>query len=494
MASLSETPDEGPTVIVIPVQLRSRGSLREANFRFLLDYYARRVPALIIVEQTNPDRPTPIREMTERFRPVAHYLDVPITSELVHKCRLVNAGAVHAFGELGARYVWQIDADIFINPVPVIRNLAILNSVAVPVVKPFLHFARLSAGTSRDILDQDRARIDDYDPPQPSDYSVQFETLVGPGSMVFSRHAYDVSGGMDETYSGWGWEDIDFAERLASALPVHTLPFRAVHLHHEEDRQRSESNANHYFNTHRKHLPPAEKARILAHTAFWNLLRKICVIHLAGNSTAYRFEQILASHPETTHFPDFLANAELSRMHLPDVANGVVERLAETLGTVSTHSASIVLRFPFEEAGDTLLEILVAAGFRIILLSDPDFGSSFLEENPGWIPALLRNDISREEISEPIRTGVDSCRLRRRRFLKTLSHVATSYRHGLEEIAVEIEVDRYFRDPGARAELSERLRLFLGWDAPWPDLPSDPFNESSDLAQASERLRSLGLA
>ncbi|MCG8601152.1 MAG: galactosyltransferase-related protein, partial [Verrucomicrobiales bacterium] len=58
--------------------------------------------------------------------------------------------------------------------------------------------------------------VDSYDPPSPNDLTIGIESLVGPGSMIFSRHAFESTGGMDENYSGWGWEDIDFAERLSA--------------------------------------------------------------------------------------------------------------------------------------------------------------------------------------------------------------------------------------------------------------------------------------
>lgn len=473
-AALAAEPDAGQTVLVIPVQIRTRGSLREANLKFLLSFYATRVPALIVVEQILPGLQSPLKELAGALAPTVHYLDLAIESEMVQKCRLVNIGACYAFEALNARYVWQVDADIFIHPLPVIRNLSILNSVAVPVIKPFLHFARLSAEASLEILHLSNAMADAYEPPSPSDDSIQFETLVGPGSMIFSQHAFALSGGMDESYSGWGWEDIEFAERLAADLPVHTFPFRAVHLFHEEDRQRNEGNAALFFQTHRQHLPPAEKARILAHTSFWNLLRKTCLIHLFGDLRARNFEEFFANHPETTHCFDLLDLRELQRAHLPDAADGIIERLAEALGEARTPCASIAMRFPFGDAGETILKILVASGFRLVLLSWTDTLCAYLEDRPELVTRVSNGALSASD-RLAIEDDVNSLKLLRRRFLKMLSAVAATYRLGIEELAIEPRLSTLEEGFG-RIDFEE-IRRFIGFDRPYPEWSATELGE-----------------
>lgn len=463
-AALAAAPDTGTTVLVIPVQLRTRGSLREANLKFLLSFYAKRVPALVVVEQILPGRRSSLKELTGSFAPTVHYLNLEVESDLIQKCRLVNIGARYAFDSLDARYVWQVDADIFVHSLPVIRNLSILNSVSVPVIKPFLHFARLSAEASLEILHLSDALADAYEPPSPSDDSIQFETLVGPGSMIFSRYAFSHSGGMDESYSGWGWEDIEFAERLAADLPVHTFPFRAVHLFHEEDRQRNEENASLFFQTHRQHLPPAEKARILAHTSFWNLLRKTCLIHLFGDFRARIFEEFFANHPETTHCFDLLDLGDLQRAHLPDAADGIIEHLAEALGEARTPCASIAIKFPFGEAGETILKILIASGFRIVFLSWEDSLCAYLEDRPELVARISNSALSASD-RLAIQEDVNSLKLLRRRFLKMLSTVAATYRLGIEDIAIEPSLGTLGEGYG-RIDIEE-IRRFLGFEKPY---------------------------
>jgi len=489
-AALAAEPDAGITAIVIPVLLRTRGSLREANLKFLISYYEMRVPALVIVEQLQPGEKTHLKSFVEAHSPTAHYLQDEIESELVHKCRLVNLGARYAIETLNARYIWQVDADILIHPVPVLRNLAILNSVKVPVVKPFLHFARLSAKESQEILHLTRSLAENYDPPSPLDYTTQFETLVGPGSMIFSRHAFTTTGGMDESYSGWGWEDIEFAERLSATLPVHTFPFRAVHLFHEEDRRRNEGNAELFFKTHRKHLSPTEKARVLAHTSFWNTLRKTCLIHFFGDTRAIAFEESFAAHPETTHFFNLFDQSDLQRAYLPEVAGSVVERIAEALGSAQTSCASMALRFPLGDSAETLLKILVASGFRLVILNWPDPLEVYLEDRPELVSRVFNNALC-ATARIAIQEDVESMKLLRRRFLKMLSTVASSYHLGLEEIAIEPDLDP--DSDWDRHIAFDQVRKFLDLERPYNrDLGTNPiksFRPDDRIVEAARLLR-----
>lgn len=56
-----------------------------------------------------------------------------------------------------------------------------------------------------------------------------------PGVLALTRAAWDVAGGMDERFSGWGYEDTEFLSRLAHTVPGGTmgpcgLPLRELYV------------------------------------------------------------------------------------------------------------------------------------------------------------------------------------------------------------------------------------------------------------------------
>lgn len=56
------------------------------------------------------------------------------------------------------------------------------------------------------------------------------------GAAAISRSCFEQLGGFDEEYRGWGYEDLDFAQRAAALWPLRRVDGLARHLWHGERR------------------------------------------------------------------------------------------------------------------------------------------------------------------------------------------------------------------------------------------------------------------
>lgn len=69
------------------------------------------------------------------------------------------------------------------------------------------------------------------------------QEIMGSGSMgcvAIRRDCFNAAGGFDEGYLGWGYEDLDFANRCDKLWPNRRIPGPAYHLWHG-DRRRDDS-------------------------------------------------------------------------------------------------------------------------------------------------------------------------------------------------------------------------------------------------------------
>lgn len=103
---------------------------------------------------------------------------------------------------------------------------------------PYIHYYNLSVDFTKILLESEGVL------PQPSDLthpaSYEHKVLSYAGCLVLPREAYDVVGGYDEDFKGWGYEDNAFRLALDNEWGVHTrVDGAAWHLWHpiyERDR------------------------------------------------------------------------------------------------------------------------------------------------------------------------------------------------------------------------------------------------------------------
>jgi N-terminal domain of galactosyltransferase len=72
--------------------------------------------------------------------------------------------------------------------------------------------------------------------------AIERELFMPPsvGCVAISRASFQDVGGFDELYQGWGYEDVDFAQRCAGRVGVRRITGTAEHLWHG-DRRRDDS-------------------------------------------------------------------------------------------------------------------------------------------------------------------------------------------------------------------------------------------------------------
>lgn len=130
--------------------------------------------------------------------------------------------AVRVAEQAGWQAVAIHDADMTV-PVPAIQEAAEMSVKKQAVVYPYTEYRALD-----------------------HEGDVFKRTKNSPGGiLVCPPHVWWLVGGMNESYTGWGWEDTDMVRRLKAAnIPTFRLPHTAIHYHHEQ----------HQPDPHNKHL------------------------------------------------------------------------------------------------------------------------------------------------------------------------------------------------------------------------------------------------
>lgn len=497
MPALAPAPDSGNVVLLIPVLIKNEGCYRDVNFRFLLKQYSKAGVPFVIAQQLIKGSENFLGKVIKELAPSAIHHVLETDSELVHKSQLVNEGCKIAFEELDARYVWQVDADIFVHAETVITQLGILNSVTVPVIKPLLYFSRLDAAATEDLLNLSELDLAEYDPPGSERTLYRVESLFGPGTIIFSKAAFLDVGGMDDSYTGWGWEDMDFSERLTEKFPVHTLPFRGVHLHHEEDRVPNPENVNRFFAVHRESTSTFQKESILAHTHFDNILHKHCIISSGSSPIATMLAGALDQHPQISFADEiFSPDALESEYPIEDIKpNAYHQYIALSLGRkTTTHSGFIyvprmLVHSPFFEpdtvSPDHILEFLVVNDFKFILLRHHCHIGCVARE----VGHLFQHRCEPEKSREIVAQQIHMLQTRHRGTLKTISRMLKRHGSILQKSALEVsdtELDESWEST------VQRILGFLGAEKQELLSKVDALSTSKKMDPVENYLRTLG--
>lgn len=121
------------------------------------------------------------------------------------------------------------DADILIAPDALTQAVKMLRFAG--WVVPHRKVYRLTEEITRQVIDGEVGEPR----PTPPQWVVR-RPYVGPragGILMITREAWEVSGGMDPRFRGWGGEDISFAKALHTLVgPCHRLAAPAWHLWH----------------------------------------------------------------------------------------------------------------------------------------------------------------------------------------------------------------------------------------------------------------------
>jgi hypothetical protein len=227
--------------IVVPSLLKSTG-LREQNLIFTLQ----RIKACgleknsVLSQQVGGEAmdQTPY---VKKYCPGMGVVTFSSEDSKIHKSFLVNQGV--DFLRNKADFIFQIDTDIHLPLDKICADLKTTNPLELPMVKPMKYFLRLSLDQSEKVRNGENFQV------KKSDFSLPV-SYPGAGSICFTVEIFDAIGGWDETMTGWGWEDVDFANRLKEVAPYKILPYTGFHLEHENDRLINKDNFQTYKERH----------------------------------------------------------------------------------------------------------------------------------------------------------------------------------------------------------------------------------------------------
>lgn len=132
----------------------------------------------------------------------------------------------HAFAQAESDVLVIIDACLWPEPRALIEGVRLVEEGATWVV-PFLKVHRLSQESSDEFI-----RLGGP-PAKPSYFKKPYKGFEGGGTMVISRGAWEMVGGWDERFKGWGGEDDAFRITAYKTVgrPVR-LDYPLWHLYH----------------------------------------------------------------------------------------------------------------------------------------------------------------------------------------------------------------------------------------------------------------------
>lgn len=214
------------TGIIIPVLLRKETPLRTQNFLhtlYAIECVGLKDHCVVVLQKT----PTSI-QLNDLF----NVITIETEDELIHKSKLVNEGVRYHL-ERGKQFALMIDSDIHFRILDVMNRMESEDASQIGGIKPFQWFFRLDPEQSAKVKNGESISV-------PS--STEKVDYPAAGAWGFSIEAWSDLGGMDEGYTGWGWEDCDFSVRMRSQRPWKNYPGVGFHLDHENDRQFNDAN------------------------------------------------------------------------------------------------------------------------------------------------------------------------------------------------------------------------------------------------------------
>jgi hypothetical protein len=132
----------------------------------------------------------------------------------------------------GLRLLLFNDGDS-VCPPEQIRDAVKLAAEAPGLVFAYDTYLRLTRAASERFRAADNPLSELAFPPPAS--ALERDPILSSGSMgcvAISRDCFDLVGGFDENYQGWGYEDLDFARRCGERWPLRRVPGPLYHLWH----------------------------------------------------------------------------------------------------------------------------------------------------------------------------------------------------------------------------------------------------------------------
>jgi hypothetical protein len=199
---------------------------RKRNFELIVSLITQAKIPLVIVEQVNSSDSKEIK--VKEYRDLIHVSY--FSQSLFHKSKLYNISIDH----VKTSHIWFLDADVmlpFEKIVPKIFNQQI--------IRPFGGVYLLTEGETDKVFDNKKLDLSNKVPCK----------FFGKHSFVITKNQFIDCDMFDESFLGWGWEDLDFVQSKAARLdPIVFEDFEGIHLFHPTAQKNNErANYNIYL-------------------------------------------------------------------------------------------------------------------------------------------------------------------------------------------------------------------------------------------------------
>lgn len=178
----------------------------------------------IVIEQSHA------REVEQALPEWVRYLYQPVLkTDAYNRAKTFNAGALAARG----RILILHDNDMLVPQRYAAEVVAHADAGWEAIdLKRFIFY--LTEDATARVLHDERLRRDERS-------ETVIQNLHG-GSVAITRHAYDAIGGLDESFVGWGGEDIEFWERASTLRATRFGYLPIVHLWHAPQAEKVQGN------------------------------------------------------------------------------------------------------------------------------------------------------------------------------------------------------------------------------------------------------------
>ena len=195
---------------------------RELNFWYTYNHIARvgDPSNIIVVEQLRAGYSGGLEyKLENNLFPGVRYYNLQIDDYKIHKSKLIN----HAVKHVNTPFAWVNDTDSFLNYPQVLKQINPRHRF----IQPFTKAINLN---KQETLALRSGRPLSIDLSTTTRRELQ---MYGALSFIFNKQAFETIGGMDEAYTGWGWEDVDLHTTVGLVNTIHHTDNLAAHMFHE---------------------------------------------------------------------------------------------------------------------------------------------------------------------------------------------------------------------------------------------------------------------
>lgn len=191
---------------------------RDRNSNFILGYLTSFGYKIILAEQ----RPISSKPKDSSFHEFWNWYEYNYL-HIIHyddssfkKSYLYNLASKYA----ETKYLWFIDCDVFLPIDSIVKQIN-----GQKIIKPFSSVFLLGEQDSENLISNRGFNPQNY----------KIDTFFSKYSFIIDKDLFESVGGLDESFKGWGWEDLDFCYNKLKGLGVYNCSgVTGYHLYHKK--------------------------------------------------------------------------------------------------------------------------------------------------------------------------------------------------------------------------------------------------------------------